>query len=77
LGLAFLGVVPYLVSELFELFPPQTAEATLFTPSALGQGLLVAACAGSALFLASLIRTLWQVNPVADRARVGHAGLLV
>ena len=75
LAVAFLGVVLYLVSQVFRLYPEWIASVTGSTVGAVRQVLGVTAGLGSILFLSGLVAALWRANLAAGLSPAGVAGL--
>jgi len=76
LGLAFLAVWLYLISQLLRIFPEGTARAFDLTVPEAGQVLAITSGLGQIVLFAGLVAALWRANLAAGVSASGLRGIV-
>jgi len=76
LGLAFLGVWLYMLSQLFRIYPAPVANAFALTTAEAQEALAITSGLGQIILFAGLVAALWRANRAAGLSGSSVRGLL-
>src|SRR2546427_11217013 len=75
LGLAFLGVWLYMLSQLFRIYPAPVANAFALTIAEAQEALAITSGLGQIILFAGLVAAPWRANPAVRPSRASRRGL--